>query len=94
MHDALQDVIAPTAIERAMSIYEQLRDRDQTILVQARKILTKRIYAMVDVGEFDPHKLTVSGLAHLMAAERNHEIKAACVAPNSSYRYNSGRQLR
>jgi hypothetical protein len=94
MHDALQDVVAPTAIERAMSIYEQFRDRDQTVLEQARRIVTKHIFAMIDGSECDPHKLTVSGLAHLMAVERDHEIKGACVATNITARHNGGRNGR
>ena len=34
--DAVEAVIAP-AIERALAIYQQMRPRDQSVIVQARK---------------------------------------------------------
>jgi hypothetical protein len=73
----VEAVIAPAAIERALAIYQQLQPRDQSVIVQARKILTQRIYGMVDLGEEDEHRLTVGGLAHLKAVEREHGIKSA-----------------
>jgi hypothetical protein len=39
---------------------------------------------MVDQGEQDEQRLTVSGLAHLMAIERDHDIKSAHGAEASS----------
>lgn len=74
--DAVEAVIAP-AIERALAIYQQMRPRDQSVIVQARKILTQHIYGMVDRGERDEQRLTVGGLAHLKAVEREHGIKSA-----------------
>jgi hypothetical protein len=55
----------------------QLQPRDQSVIVQARKILPQHIYGMVDRGERDEQRLTVGGLAHLKAIERDHSIKSA-----------------
>lgn len=73
----VETVVAPAAIERALSIYEQLQRRDQSVIAQARKILTQFIYGLVDQGEQDEQRLTVGGLAHLKAIERDHAIKSA-----------------
>jgi hypothetical protein len=75
--DALETVVAPAAIERPLAIYLQMQARDQSVIVQARKILTQHIYGMVDRGERDEKRLTVGGLAHLKAVEREHGIKSA-----------------
>jgi hypothetical protein len=45
--------------------------------MQARKILTQHIFGMVDRGERDEQRLTVGGLVHLKAVERDHAIKSA-----------------
>jgi hypothetical protein len=79
--DAVEQVIAPVAIERALSIYQQLQERDQSVLLQARKILTQHIYGLIDQGESDEQRLTVSGLVHLKAIERDHAIKSAHRGP-------------
>ena len=47
------------------------------MIVQARKFLPQHIYGMVDRGERDEQRLTVGGLAHLKAIERDHSIKSA-----------------
>ena len=60
----LEEVVAPAAIERALEIYQQLQQRDQSVLLQARKILTQHIYGMIDQGEFNEERLTVGDLAH------------------------------
>ena len=75
--DDVEAVVAPAAIERALAIYLQMQARDQSVTVQARKILTQHIYGMVDSGERDEKRLTVGGLAHLNAVEREHGIKSA-----------------
>jgi len=75
--DMVEKAIAPAAIERALTIYQQLQPRDQSVIVQARKILTQHIYGMVDRGERDEQRLTVGGLVHLKAIERDHAIKSA-----------------
>jgi hypothetical protein len=76
-------VISPAAIERALSVY-QMQPRDQSVIVQARKILTQHIYGMLDRGERDEQQLTVGGLAHLKAVERDHGIRSAHGADSSS----------
>ena len=75
--DAVEKLVAPAAVERALSIYQQLHDRDQSVVEQARKILTQHIYGMIDQGEGDAQRLTVGGLVHLKAVERDHVIKSA-----------------
>jgi hypothetical protein len=77
----LEGVVAPAAIERALAIYEQLQPRDQSVLLQARKILTQHIYGLIDKGEFNEQRLTVGGLAQLTAVERDHRIKSAQFVP-------------
>jgi hypothetical protein len=81
--DSVEQIIAPAAIERALSIYQQLQERDLSIVLQARKILTQHIYGMVDQGECDAQRLTVGGLVHLRAVERDHAIKSAQCAASS-----------
>jgi hypothetical protein len=67
----------------ALAIYQQLQPRDQSVIVQARKRLTQHIFAMVDRGERD-ERLTVGGLVHLKAIERDHAMKSARGAEASS----------
>jgi hypothetical protein len=69
--------VAPAAIERALNVYEQLQPHDPSVVLQARKILTRHIFGMVDRGEQDEQRLIVGGLAHLKAIERDHAIKSA-----------------
>ena len=73
-------IVAPAAIQRALDIYEQLRPHDNSVLLQARKILTQHIFGMVDQGELDEQKLIAGGLAHLKAIERDRGIKSAHAA--------------
>jgi hypothetical protein len=77
MSDPVEEVVAPAAIERALGIYEQLQQRDEPVLLQARKILTQHICGMVVCGESDEQRLTVAGLVALKAVERDHAIKSA-----------------
>jgi hypothetical protein len=79
-------VVAPAAIERALTVYEQLQPHDTSVILQARKILTQHIFGMVDQGELDEQKLIVGGLAHLKAVERDHGIKSAHAAPKKPER--------
>jgi hypothetical protein len=72
--EAVEEVIAPAAIERALSVYQHLNEYDQSVVLQARKILTQHV---VDQGERDMQRLVVGGLARLKAVERDHEIKSA-----------------
>jgi hypothetical protein len=71
MPTPVEDFVAPAAIERALMIYEWLRERDRATLVQARKALTERIYAMVTAGEVDDIRLIVGGLTYLKERERS-----------------------
>src|SRR3954469_19977414 len=75
--EAVEEVIAPTAIERALSVYQQLNEYDQSVVLQVKKILMQHTYGMVDQGERDVQRLVVGGLARLKAVERDHEIKSA-----------------
>jgi hypothetical protein len=70
-------IVAPAAIERALDVYEQLQPHDPSVILQARKILTQHIFGMVDQGELNEQRLTVAGLAHLKAVERDRGIKSA-----------------
>ena len=77
---AIELVVAPAAIERALDVYQQLQPHDPSVILQARKILTQHIFGMVDRGELDEQRLTVGGLAHLKSLERDHAIKSAYAA--------------
>lgn len=77
MDDPVEEIVAPAAIERALGIYQQLQPRDQSVIAQARKILTQHIYGMVDKGESNEQRLTVGGLVQLKAVERDHDIRSA-----------------
>ncbi len=74
--EAVELVVAPAAIARALQLYEQLQPHDTSVILQARKILTQHIFGMVDQGELDEKKLIVGGLAHLKAVERDQGIKS------------------
>ncbi len=66
----------------SLGIYQQIQRCDQSVLLQARKILTQRIFGMVDLGEQDERRLIVGGLIHLKAVERDHAIKSAKDVPS------------
>lgn len=57
-------------------IYEWLKDRDRATLVQARKALTERIYAMIAAGEIDDVRLIVGGLTYLKDRDRSRNRTA------------------
>ena len=77
MTDPVENVVAPAAIERALLVYQRLNPCDQSVLLQARRIVTQHIYGMVDKGECDEQRLTVGGLARLKSVERDHAIRSA-----------------
>src|SRR5258707_14333145 len=77
--EAVELVVAPAAIERALHVYEQLQPHDTSVILQARKILTQHIFGMVDQGELDEQKLVAGGLAHLKAVESVHGLISAIV---------------
>ena len=70
MTDPAEEIVAPAAIERALSVFEQFKERDHTTLVQARKALTEHIYGRISMGETNEQRLVVAGLAHLKELER------------------------
>ena len=78
--EAVELVVAPAAIERALHLYEPLQPHDASVILQARKILTQHIFGMVDQGELDEQKLIAGGLAQLKAVECDHGIKSAHTA--------------
>ena len=75
------DLFAAAAIEQALGTYQQLRERDRSVILQARKILAQHIYGLVDKGESDERRLILSGLARLTSIERDHAIKSAHDVP-------------
>jgi hypothetical protein len=75
--DQVEEIVAPAAIERALEVYQQLKPREKSVLLQARKIVTQHIYELVDKGERDEQRLTVGGLVRLKVVERDHVIRAA-----------------
>jgi hypothetical protein len=92
MTDELDTTVAPSAIERAMAIFENFKQRDHGPLVQARKALTDHIFGQVAAGETDEQKLVVSGLAHLKSLERMAEaVKAMKIKSHSE---SHGRSFR
>ncbi|WP_426434088.1 hypothetical protein [Bradyrhizobium genosp. P] len=74
MTDVIESAVAPSAIERAMEVFEHFRERDHAVLVQARKTLTDHIFGLIAEGETDEHRLVVSGLEHLKSLERQAEV--------------------
>ena len=86
MGDPVEEVVAPAAIERALMVYQQLKPCDQSVLLQARKILTQHIYGLVDKGECDEQRLIVGGLSRLKAVERDHAIRSAQPIPRERRR--------
>jgi hypothetical protein len=70
MTDPMEEIVAPAAIERAMSVFEQFKDRDHRELIQARKALREYVYGQVAKGETDKKRLVVSGLTHLKRLEK------------------------
>ena len=77
MNDIEEEAVAVVAIERAVGIYQQMQQRDRSVILQARRILTRHIYGCVDKGERDEQRLIVGGLAHLKSIERDHAIISA-----------------
>jgi hypothetical protein len=70
MTDVLETTVAPAAVERALTIFEQLKERDHAEVVQARKALTEHVFALIAAGQTDEQRLVVSGLTHLKSIER------------------------
>ena len=83
MIDVLESAIAPSAIERALEIFEKFKDRDRAELVQARKALTDHTFGLIAAGETDEQRLVVSGLSHLKSLERMVSAEAKKVGSQS-----------
>ena len=77
MTDPIEEVLAPVVIERAMSVFENFRDRSHVDVVQARKALTQHIFGLISSGETDEKRLVVSGLIYL----KSLEIRAEAAKP-------------
>ena len=73
MADDFETIVAPAAIERALSIFERFKDRDHAALVQARKALTEHIFGQIAAGQTDEQRLVVSGLTYLKSLEKMAE---------------------
>ena len=69
MIDPIEEVLAPTVIERAMSIFESFRDRDRVDIVQARKAVTQHVFGLIGSGQSDDRELVVSALIYLKSLE-------------------------
>jgi hypothetical protein len=77
MIDPIEDVLAPTVIERSMSIFESFRDRNRVDIVQARKAVTQHVFGLIGSGQTDDKKLVVSALTFL----KSLEARAATAKP-------------
>jgi hypothetical protein len=69
MIDPIEDVLAPTVIERALSIFGSFKDRARIDLVQARKALTPHVFDLISSGQTDEQQLMVSALIYLKSIE-------------------------
>ena len=69
MIDPIEDVLAPTIIERALSIFGSFKDRGQIELVQARKALTPHVFDLISSGQTNEKQLLVSALIFLKSLE-------------------------
>jgi hypothetical protein len=69
MTDLIEEVLAPTVIERAMSIFASFRERDHCEIVQARKVLTPHVFGLIEAGQTDEMRLVVSALTYLKSLE-------------------------
>jgi hypothetical protein len=70
MTDVLETTVAPAAVERALAISEQFKERDHAELVQARKALTEHMFGLIAAGQTDEQRLVISGLTYLKSIER------------------------
>ncbi len=69
MNDPIEDILAPSVIERAMGVFQSLRDRDRCELVQARKALTPHVFGLIGSGQLNEHRLVVCALMYLKSRE-------------------------
>lgn len=69
MIDPIEDVLAPTVIERALSIFGSFKDRARVDVVQARKALTPHVFDLISSGQTDEKQLVISALIYLKSLE-------------------------
>jgi hypothetical protein len=69
MIDPIEDVLDPTVIERALSIFGSFKDRARIDLVQARKALTPHVFDLISSRQTDEQQLVVSALINLKSIE-------------------------
>jgi hypothetical protein len=69
MSDPIEEVLAPSVIERAMTIFESLKERGHCEIVQARQALTDHVFGLIGTGETDEKRLVVAGLTYLKSLE-------------------------
>jgi hypothetical protein len=69
MTDPIEEILAPAVIERAMSVFESLRERNHYEIVQARKALTPHVFELIGTGQKDEQRLVVSALTYLKSLE-------------------------
>lgn|SRR5579872_1216372 len=60
MTDPIEEIVAPAAIERAMSVFERFKERDHCEPSQARKALRDFVFGQVAKGETDEKRLVVA----------------------------------
>jgi hypothetical protein len=69
MADPIEEVLAPSVIERTMTIFESFKERGHCEIVQERKALTEHVFGLIASGETDEKRLVVAGLTYLKSLE-------------------------
>jgi hypothetical protein len=65
MADPIEEMLAPAVMERAMSVFEILRERNHYEIVKACKALTPHVFELIGTGQKDEQRLVVSALTYL-----------------------------
>ena len=69
MIDPIEEVLAPSVIERAMNLFESFKEPGHCEIVQARKALTEHVFGLIGSGETNERRLVVAGLKYLKSLE-------------------------
>jgi hypothetical protein len=73
MTDPLEQVVAPTAIERAMMVFEQLKaGQGQSERTRARKVIHEHVYRLIATAVSDERRLVVAALAQLNSLQKQN----------------------
>jgi hypothetical protein len=80
MTDVLERAASPSAVERAMEIFEKFKGRDRAEPVQARIALTDYVFGLVAAGETDGAD---AAAARASDAEVEDELRALARAYRS-----------